>query len=63
MMEPVVGDPTCRSPRAVEHGPENQQVFDDLVQLEGAVRQHPMVTDRRAETTESRENEGQAQDR
>jgi hypothetical protein len=33
-------------------------VLDDLVHLESAVRQHAMVTDRRAETTESRENEG-----
>src|SRR2546422_11593225 len=62
MMVPVVGHPTCRSSRAVEHGAEDQHVLDDLVQLESAVRQHAMVTDRRAETTESREEKSKAED-
>src|SRR2546422_5389594 len=62
MMVPVVGHPTCRSSRAVEHGAEDQHVVDDLVQLESAVRQHAMVTDRRAETTESREEKSKAED-
>src|SRR5712692_2942281 len=61
MMVPVVGHPTCRSSRAVEHGAEDQHVLDDLVQLESAVRQQAMVTDRRAETAESREKQREAE--
>src|SRR5712692_8505297 len=60
-MVPVVGDPSCRSSRAVEHGPEDQEVLDDLVQLESAVRQQAVVTHRRAETAESHEKQSEAE--
>src|SRR6202040_3259541 len=46
MMMPVIGDPARRSPRAIEHGPEDQEVFDDLIDLESAMGQQAVVADR-----------------
>src|SRR4029077_14517995 len=52
MMMPVIRDPACRRAGAIEHCPEDQEVLDDLVYLESAMREQPVVADRGAEASE-----------
>ena len=53
MMMTVVGHPTCWMPGAIKHGPENQKLFNGLVDLKSAVREQAMVSNRRAQSTEA----------
>src|SRR5215471_13226101 len=43
--------------RTVENGPENEELLDNLVKLERAVRQITVVTDRRAQASKESEYE------
>ena len=57
-MQAMVSDPARRMPRAVENSPENQHLFDESVQLDGAVREGAVVTNRGSNSAESHEQQG-----
>src|SRR5882724_650543 len=57
MMMAVIGDPACRRARAIEHGPENQEVLDRFVYLERAMREQAVITDGSAEAAERDETD------
>ena len=60
VMMAMIGDPTDRRAAAIENGPENQEVLDELVELESAMREQAMITNGYAETSESREEKRNA---
>src|SRR5438477_4075689 len=51
MMEAMIGDPACGMTGTVKDRPEDQELLDKAVGLEGLVRQHTVIADRSAETT------------
>ena len=58
VMMAMIGDPTRWSTAAVEDGREDQEVFDEPVELESAVCEQAMITDGYAEPSESCKEEG-----
>src|SRR3989454_5547322 len=62
MMQAMVSDPARRMPRTVENSPENQHLFDEAVQLDGAVREGAVVTNRGSNSAESHEQQGHTED-
>src|SRR3989475_7171226 len=62
MMQAMVSDPARRMPRTVENSPENQHLFDESVQLDGAVREGAVVTNRGSNSAESHEQQGHTED-
>jgi hypothetical protein len=60
MMMPVIGYPTCRGSGAVENREEDQHVLDELVHLQGAMREQAVVANGRAEPTKRRNQKRQA---
>lgn len=57
----MIGDPTRRRAAAVDHGPEDQEVLDELVELECSVREQAMITDGYTEASESRKKKGKTE--
>src|SRR5437763_1262858 len=57
VMISVVRNPCTGSTRSVKHGKENKQLFDDRIQLDSAMRQRAMVTDRCSKGTQAGENQ------
>jgi len=53
MVQAMIRDPACRMAGAVEDGPEDQDLLDDPVGLEGLVGQHAVIADGRAEPAKS----------
>src|SRR5438046_9768784 len=49
----MIRDPAGRVARAVEDGPEDQNLLDDPVGLEGLVGEHAVIADGRAQTAKS----------
>src|SRR5215831_19700914 len=62
MVQPVIGNPTRRMPRTIENRPKDQKLLDDWMSLQRFVRQHPVVTNRRAKAAERCEQHSQAKD-
>jgi len=62
VMQAVICHPTRRMAGAVEHGPKDQELFDEPVGPHGLVREHAVITDGRAESAESSEEKGHAED-
>ena len=49
VMQPMISDPARGVSRTVEDGPEDQELLDNRVGLERLMRQHAVITNRRAE--------------
>ncbi len=62
VMQAVVCHPTRWMAGAVEHRPKDQKLLDERVGPERLVREHSVITNRRAESAESGEEKGQAED-
>ncbi len=60
MMEAMVGDPACGMAGAVEDCPENQELLDEAVGLEGFVREHAVIADRGAQPAKGNAEQGHA---
>jgi hypothetical protein len=58
MMMPVIGHPARGRSAAIEHGAENQEMLDNPIELERAMREKPMIANRGAESAERRNAQG-----
>src|SRR5437016_13191004 len=54
MVKEMISDPAGRMSRAVEDGPEDQELLDDRVGSERLVRQHLVITHGCAKTAQCR---------
>ena len=57
----MIGDPTRRGAAAVEHCPEDQEGLDELVELETAVCEQAMITNRYTQAPQSRKEQSHAE--
>src|SRR5712692_11206273 len=62
VVQAMVGHPARGMTRAVEDRPEDQELFYEPVGLESLVREHAVITNGGAESAESDEEQGQAND-
>ena len=60
MVQPMIRNPTRRMARAVEDRPENQELLDQRMRLQGFMRQHPVIANGCAEPAERGEEYGHA---
>src|SRR5207244_8617734 len=62
VMMTVIGDPAAGRASSVEHGPEDQEVLDEFIELERLMRQSAVIADGGAQPAEHADHERDAED-